>query len=120
MNYTHNLKILLLDTNNSIIKDDIFLDEIKNILCQNNTNLIEWNGKPMNITIKWEKKELNIIDKYFMGDLFSNPIYNFDSLILNHTQQIISKINSKYIIKFHISRIICDKKICKDTCGEIN
>ena len=119
MNYTHNLKILLLDNNNTIIEDDVFLDEIKNILCQNNTNLIEFNGELLNIMIKWDKKELNITDKYFMGDLFSNPIYDFDSLILNHTQQIISKINCKYTIKFYISRIIRDKKICKDTCGQI-
>ena len=52
-----------------------------------------------------------------MGDLFSCPIYEFDSIILQHTQETISKINCKYIIKFYISRIIYDKTINKDSIG---
>ena len=117
MEYTHNLKILFIDDNNNIIEDDIFLDEIKNILCQNNSINIEWNGILQNFTIKWNKQNLNKINTHFMGDLFANPIYNHDSIILNHTQQIISKINSKYKIKFYISRLIGDNKICKDSYG---
>ena len=56
-----------------------------------------------------------------MGDLFSNPIYNFDSIIVNHTKQIISNINNKsnYNIKFYISKLIGDKTICKDSYGEL-
>jgi hypothetical protein len=116
--YTHNLKILLID-NNNIIEDKVVLDEIKSILTKNNTNIIEWNGQLRDFTIKWDKKNLNEINKSFMGDLFSNPIYDFDRIIQNHTQQTISKINCKYIIKFYISRIICDKKISKNTVGLI-
>jgi hypothetical protein len=114
--YTHNLKILLIE-NNNIIEDEDLLNEIKSILSKNNTNIIEWNGKFEKITIKWDKKDLNEINKLFMGDLFSNPIYDFDRIIQNHTQETISKINCKYIIKFYISRIICDKKISKNTIG---
>lgn len=54
-----------------------------------------------------------------MGDLFSNPIYDFDSIILQHTQETISNINCKYIIKFYISRLLCDKKINKDSVGSV-
>ena len=54
-----------------------------------------------------------------MGDLFASPIYEMDSLILKHIQTIISNIKSKYNIKFHLSRIIRDKHICKDSVGTV-
>ena len=117
MEYTHNLKILLVDNNNSIIEDKPILNEIKNILSKNNTHKIEWNGKPQNFIIKWDKKELNEINQILMGDLFSYPIYENDRIILHHTQETISKINCKYIIKFYISRIIYNKSIHKDSIG---
>lgn len=119
MNYTHNIKLLILDNDYKIIEDTNLLNEIKNMLCQNNTNVCNWNGRLKNITIQWFKKELNEIQQHFLGDLFSSPIYEMDSIILEHTEKTISKINSKYIIKFHISRLICDKKINKDTCGNV-
>jgi hypothetical protein len=123
MNYTHNLKILLLDNEDNIVDDVDFLNEIKNRLCENNSIMLDWNGKQKNITIKWEQKELSKISKLFMGDLFASPIYEFDSIIFNHTNNIITQIHinssSKYKIKFYISRIICDKKIDKNSCGVI-
>ena len=115
--YTHNLKIILLDNNSNIVEDQFFLADIKNILSKSNTHPIEWNGKIENITIKWDKKRLTEIEKCLMGDLFSIPIYEMDSIILKHTENTISKINSKYIIKFYISRIISDKICSKDTCN---
>jgi hypothetical protein len=120
MEYSHNLKILLVDSNNNIIEDIPTLNEIKSILTKNNTHVMEWNRKLENFTIQWDKKELSDIDQSFMGDLFANPIYDFDRIILNHTQKTISNINCKYVIRFYISKIICDKKICKDTIGIIN
>ena len=45
-----------------------------------------------------------------MGDLYSNPIYNFDSIIVNHTKQIISNINNKFNY---------NNTICKDSYGFI-
>ena len=119
MEYSHNLKIILIDNNNNIIEDNVVLDELKSILSKNNTQKIEWNGKGVNITIKWNKKDLNNINQSLMGDLFSNPIYDFDSIILQHTQETISNINCKYIIKFYISRLLCDKKINKDSVGSV-
>jgi len=50
MEYTHNLKIILLE-NNIIIEDKDVLNEIKNILCKNHTHKIEWNGHLLDITI---------------------------------------------------------------------
>jgi hypothetical protein len=119
--YTHNLKIILVDTNENIVSDNDFLDEIKNILCQLNTTKIKWNSTDLDVTIKWHRKELNNIEKQFMGDLYSKPIYDFDSIIVNHTKQIISSINNKsnYNIKFYISRLIGDKTICRDSYGVV-
>lgn len=119
MEYTHNLKIILLDNNNNIIEDNDILKEIKNILSKNNTHKIEWNRQLLDITIKWDNIILSKINQLLMGDLFSHPIYEFDSIILYHTQETISKINCKYIIKFYIFRIIHDKVINKDTIGFI-
>jgi hypothetical protein len=119
LEYTHNLKIILLDDNKNIVGDENILSEIKNILSENNTHKIEWNGKVENFTIKWDKIILSEINQILMGDLFSQPIYDFDRIILNHTQQTLSKISTKckYTIKFYLSRIIMDKKISKDSCG---
>jgi hypothetical protein len=119
--YTHNLKIILVDTNGNIVSDNDFLDEIKNTLCQPNTRKVQWNSKNINITIQWYRKELNNIEKQFMGDLYSSPIYNFDSMIYNHTKQIISNVNNKsnYNIKFYISKLIGDKTICRDSYGVV-
>ncbi len=119
--YTHNLKIILVDTDGNIILDNDFLDEIKNTLCQLNTTKVRWNNQNVNISIKWERKELNNIEKQFMGDLYSNPPYNLDSIIVNHTNQIISSINNKsnYNIKFYISKLIGDKTICNDSYGVV-
>jgi hypothetical protein len=117
--YTHNLKIILVDSDGSIILDNDFLDEIKRALCQLNTTKLQWYNKNIDITIKWHRKELNNIEKQFVGDLYSNPAYDIDSIILNHTKQIISTINntSNYCIKFYISRIVGDKTICRNSYG---
>ena len=56
------------------------------------------------MSIKWEKKNLSKIDQSLMGDLFSKQIYELDRIILQHTQETISKIKCKYIIKFYISK----------------
>ena len=117
MEYTHNLKIILID-NNCIVDDKPVLNEIKNILSKNHTHKIEWSKNLLDVTIKWDKKELSEINQTLMGDLFSNSIYS-DRIILQHTQETISKINCKYIIKFYISGILSDKIINKDTAGEI-
>jgi hypothetical protein len=117
MEYTHNLKIILVDDNNNIIEDKVILNEIKDILSRNNTHKIEWNNKLLDVTIKWEKKELSEISQILMGDLFSHPIYEYDSIILDHTQKTINKIDCryKYFIRFYISRIIYDKIIDKNS-----
>jgi hypothetical protein len=69
MEYTHNLKIALLD-NNNIIEDEFVLNEIKSILSKNNTHKIKWCGRLLDVTIKWDKTILSEINKVLMGDLF--------------------------------------------------
>jgi hypothetical protein len=117
--YSHNLKIILVDSNENIILDNDFLEDIKNTLCQSNTTKVKYTNLDIDVTIQWHRKELTNIEKQFMGDLYSSPIYDIDSIIVNHTNQIISKINNKsnYTIKFYISRLIGDKIICKDPYG---
>ena len=118
MEYTHNLKIVLIEKN-TIIEDKDIQNEIKNVLSKNNTHKVEYNGKLQTVTIKWDKKELSEINQTLMGDLFSYPIYEFDSIILRHTQKTILNINCKYTIKFYISRVLFDKIIDKNTIGLI-
>ena len=119
MFYTHNLKIILLDKDLNIIDNIEFLQKIKDIICKEITQICIWNGEKNNITIKWKLIELNNIQKNLMGDLFSSPIYDSDELIYAHTQQTIEKINSDYNIQFHISRMIGEKVICKNSVDYI-
>ena len=118
--YTHNLKIILIDNDNIVLDNDL-LNEIKNKLCQLNITTVKWNNKNISVSIQWHRKELNNIDKHFMGDLFVNSIYDFDSILINHTKQIISSINnnSNYTVKFYIFRLIGDKTICSDSYGVV-
>ena len=122
--YTHNLKIIMVDRDGNIVLDNEILDEIKTALCQTNTKQIQWNGKKIDIMLQWRRKELNKIQQQFMGDLFTNPMYDSDSIIVNHTSQVISSVNNKHNcdindIKFYISRVIGDKTICKDSSGVV-
>ena len=117
--YTHNLKIIMIDNDGNIVLDNEILDEIKNALCQTNTKKVYWNGQNIDIILQWHRKELNNIQKQFMGDLFTTPIYDFDSIIVNHVSQIISSAKHNYNIKFHMSRIIGDKTICKNSGGAV-
>jgi hypothetical protein len=119
MIYSHNLKVLLLDNSKNIVEDELVLNEIKDVLSKSNNISLIWNGKFENFTINWERQHLSKIQDYFMGDLFANPIYEYDSIILNHTREVISKIECKYIIKFYISRIIDDNIINKNSAGYV-
>ena len=113
--YTHNLKIILVDRSGNIVIDNDFLDKIKNELCKVNTRKMQWYNRNIDITIIWQRKELTNIEKQFVGDLYSNPAYDIDSIIVNHTKQIISTINntSNYDIQFYISNIITYQIISK-------
>ena len=118
--YTHNLKLILVDDKDNIIVDEN-IELIKSCFLQENTHKILWNNTIEKYTIKWDMIQLDKLNTQFMGDLFSCPIYNFDSIIVNHTKQIISSINNKsnYNIKFYISKLIGDKTICIDSFGVI-
>lgn len=117
--YTHNLKMLLIDTDGNIILENEFLDNIKNTLCQSHTKQVVWNNTNLDVTINWHRKQLNDFEKHLMGDLFCNSIYDFDSVIINHAIKVISSIpnQSNYKIKIYMSRIIGDKTICAGSYG---
>jgi hypothetical protein len=114
------MKIILLNKKLQLVEDLVFLQEVKNILNKNISHPIMWNGKLENFTIKWDTKALNEIQKQFIGDLFSFPIYEMDSIIVQHTEKIIATIKTDYVIQFYITRIIMDKQISKETCGVIS
>jgi hypothetical protein len=118
-NFTHNLKIILTDKSENIIKDNNILDKIKNkIIEKSYIYSYLWNNSHIECSIKWEKKNLNKINEEFMGDLFSYPIYDYDTIIYEHTNKMIKEIKKElkieYEIKFYISRLLCDKKIIKE------
>ena len=121
MEFTHNLKLLLVDKEKKVVmEDEAFLDEIKDILCQNNTCILDWNGKTQPFTYQWHKRNLTEVESQLMGDLFSRPIYEFDTILVRHVEQILSKIvNQEYTIVFYVTRLIGDKRISSDSAGTI-
>ena len=120
MNYTHNLKLLFIDDAGNIVEDEEYMDEIKKIFCEPQSHIIVWSRMREVYTILWSRKKLDKLQTHFMGDLFSCPIYEKDSIILIHTQKTINSIpNPKYKIHFHISRVIGDKQIIQDFIGFI-
>ena len=121
VSYTHNLKLILVDDEDDIVTDVNIkskFEMIRSLLFQENTHRILWNNMNENYTIKWDMIKLDNLNTQFMGDLFSCPIYSFDSIIIQHTQKTITNISKicgldeRYKIKFHISRIANDKIIC--------
>jgi len=80
---------------------------------------MKWNNTYVEVNIQWYKKDLNKLENYCMGDLFSTPIYENDSIIYHHTKEIITNIECKYNILFYISRLTRNKKINKDSAGII-
>ena len=120
MSHTHNLKLLFVDSYGNIVEDEKHLYEIKYIFTDLITHRMELNlnGKLENITIQWKLKSLDKIQSHFMGDLFSCPIYEKDSIIYKHTQKTIDSIpNPKYRILFYISRVVGDRHTIPDFIG---
>ena len=125
VSYTHNLKLVVVDDEDNIVVDET-IELIKSCFIQENTHKILWNNTNEKYTIKWDMIQLDKLNSQFMGDLFSCPIYNFDSIIIEHIQKTIRnvskicKLDDNYKIKFHLSRIAGDKTICKNSYGLIN
>jgi len=119
MTHTHNLKLLFVDNYGNIVEDKKHLYEIKYIFCDPLTHRMDWNGKIENFTIQWNLKPLDRIQTHFMGDLFSCPIYEKDSIIYKHTQNTIDSINSKYRILFYTSRLVGDRHTIPDFIGVV-
>ena len=111
---THNLKIIFLDTNNKVVEDAVFLQEIYSVLTQENTHDLEWNGVQQPFTIRWDKVSLDEIDKHFVGELFARPAYHQDSIIIEHTEKTLASIPAHlhgYEIRFYISRLLGDTRM---------
>ena len=111
--FTHNLKIVIVDSNNDLVNDPKLIEEIKKKLVQPRIHDQMFNGKSLQCYNKWERRGLNKVGSYFMGDLFGQPIYEYDSIIYEHTaitvEQIERELNMDHKILFYISRIIGDR-----------
>jgi hypothetical protein len=119
---THNLKIIFLDTNNKVVEDVDFLQEIQSVLQQEKTHILEWNGKQQPFTIRWDKRSLDEIDKHFVGELFARPAYHQDSIIIEHTEKTLASIHAHlhgYEIRFYISRLLGDTRMLENCAGTI-
>ena len=118
---THNLKIIFIDTNNKVVEDVDFLQEIQMVLQQEKTHYLEWNGVQQPFTIRWDKVSLDEIDKHFGGELFARPAYHQDSIIIEHTEKTLASIpahRDRYDIRFYISRLLGDTRML-DACADI-
>lgn len=136
-NYTHNLKIALCDIYGNIVVSDFTnelgvviklnerLDKIKEELCKTNTHEFTWNNKLCPFTITWTKIPLTKTNHYFMGDLCTNSIYDFDSILQKHTEITMKNFADKnylaegYTIRFYITRLIGDKKPLSQSFGDV-
>jgi len=103
-----NMKVLFVDTEDNIIEDEIFMNEIINTLTKRNEQIIDGELYP----IQWKYKLLTKNEKNFIGNFFSNTIYNDDRIIYMHTKMTFIKLFRKiitpenYRIRFNITRLL--------------
>jgi len=124
LKYTHNLKILIIDSNNDIVEDPELLSKIKEKLAEPYTHSLFTppnTQHPWVITIKWELQPLTKLQSHFMGDLFSQPNYSLDSVIYEHTEKTLKQLEKEFKIsnkiRFHISRMPSDNHSLKGKLG---
>ena len=99
LKFTHNLKILIIDTNDDIVEDTELLNKIKEKLTNSYTHSIFTppnTQHPWVITVKWELQSLTKIQSHFMGDLFSQPSYSLDSVIYEHTEKTLKQLEKEF------------------------
>ena len=117
MKFTHNMKVLVIDSEENIVEDEELLHLIKEKLSEPYTQMItipnishQWK-----VTVNWEFKPLSKLQSYFMGDLFACPSYSFENLIYEHTEKTLKQIevqlkneglcNIQDRIRFYISKM---------------
>ena len=117
MKFTHNMKVLVIDSEENMVEDEELLYIIKEKLSEPYTQMItipnishQWK-----VTVNWEFKPLSKLQSYFMGDLFACPSYSFENLIYEHTEKTLKQIevqlkneglcNIQDRIRFYISKM---------------
>ena len=117
MKFTHNMKVLVIDSEENMVEDEELLYIIKEKLSEPYTQMItipnishQWK-----VTVNWEFKPLSKLQSYFMGDLFACPSYSFENLIYEHTEKTLKQIEVElktnglcelhHRIRFHISKM---------------
>ena len=108
--YTHSLKIALIDSNGHIVCDDSVMNLIKTKLMDPHMHVLYFDNKTHYISISWDKVNTSELANLFMGDMFTQSIYEFDDILYEHTHKtfdIIEKLISgtPYKINFYISRL---------------
>ena len=117
--HTYNLKLLILNNDGQIVKDDVLYENIKNELVKNTTHTFRTsvNGTQesadVTYTIKWEYYPMNGIEKEFMGDFLTVPEKEFDMIMVEHTNITISDIEKNVFLNpqgnsvaFYISKLL--------------
>ena len=104
----YNLKLILLDENFKKIKNDEFLDYVKNHLQNGDVYILQEDWISDNYVINWTR-QLDKTDNYLKGDLFST-VCEKDDIVLRHVEETIRLCkrltNNKYLVKFHISKLL--------------
>lgn len=104
--YTHNLKLSLINSLNQqpIENQEELLQEIKAAL-HNNTyvHFQTFNGYSFHHSVKWTQIRTPNPLPNQLGDLFSRPLYDFDSLLYEHTYKTLELIQQQLHIPAEIT-----------------
>ncbi len=110
--YTHSLKFAVIDSNGQLVPDaDIeILQLIYSKLNELQTHVLIFQNRAHYVSISWDKLHVSQLAYIFMGDLFTQSVYEFDDILYEHTHKtfdLIEKLieNTPYKINFYISRL---------------
>lgn len=108
--YTHSLKIAILDSQGHIVSDVFVTDLIKSKLAEFHTHVLIYFDKAHYISIHWNKLDTSDLAYHFMGDMFTQSIYEYDDILYEHTHKtfdLIEKMisDTPYKLNFYISRL---------------
>jgi hypothetical protein len=110
--YTHSLKFAFIDSLGHLVTDvdNEILNLIYSKLNELQTHVLIFQNRAHYVSISWEKLHVSQLAFLFMGDLFTQSVYEFDDILYEHTHKtfdLIEKLisNTPYKINFYISRL---------------
>ena len=110
--YTHNLKFAVLNSQGQVVPNlDIeILQLIYSKLIELQTHVLIFQNRAHYVSISWDKIHVSELGYLFMGDLFTQSVYQFDDILYEHTHKtfdIIEELisHTSYKINFYICRL---------------